>query len=87
MADSAAKDGRERPAGSALEDLQHYEITYPLWIHPGRHKRSLFRDERPSEAEVLVTAEGRELRIHLRRNEQLLAPDTRKYGTVPVVPA
>ncbi|XP_029918400.1 disintegrin and metalloproteinase domain-containing protein 19 [Myripristis murdjan] len=58
---------------SSLEHVESYEITYPIWLHPDRHRRSVNK-EHPSEAEVLISVEGQELRLQLERNEQLLAP-------------
>ncbi|GAA6226342.1 disintegrin and metalloproteinase domain-containing protein 19 [Lates japonicus] len=58
---------------SILEHVQSYEITYPIWLHPHRRTRSANK-EHPSETQVLISAEGQELRLHLEKNEQLLAP-------------
>ncbi|XP_041846070.1 disintegrin and metalloproteinase domain-containing protein 19 [Melanotaenia boesemani] len=57
---------------SILENIQNYEITYPVWLHPLRHKRSDIKDH-PLVVQVLISAEGQELRLHLEKNEQLLA--------------
>ncbi|XP_067373689.1 disintegrin and metalloproteinase domain-containing protein 19 isoform X1 [Channa argus] len=62
-----------RRTESILEHIQRYEITYPIWLHPHRHRRSANK-EHPAEAQVLISAEGQELRLHLEKNEQLLAP-------------
>ncbi|KAM3867059.1 disintegrin and metalloproteinase domain-containing protein 19 [Diretmus argenteus] len=67
---------------SSLEHIESYEITYPIWLHPDRHRRSTNK-EHPSEAEVLITAEGQELRLHLERNEQLLAPGYQEIWYTP----
>ncbi|KAK2849382.1 hypothetical protein Q5P01_009216 [Channa striata] len=58
---------------SILEHVHRYEITHPIWLHPHRHSRSANK-EHPAEAQVLISAEGQELRLHLQKNEQLLAP-------------
>ncbi|KAG7241821.1 hypothetical protein INR49_024791 [Caranx melampygus] len=58
---------------SILDHVQSYEITNPIWLHPHRHSRSANR-EHPVESHVLISAEGQELRLHLEKNEQLLAP-------------
>ncbi|KAM6923588.1 disintegrin and metalloproteinase domain-containing protein 19 [Xenentodon cancila] len=58
---------------SILEYIHSYEITYPIWLHPLRHQRSANK-EHPAEVQVVITAEGQELRLHLKKNEQLLAP-------------
>ncbi|KAM6953196.1 disintegrin and metalloproteinase domain-containing protein 19 [Aplochiton taeniatus] len=63
---------------SSLDQIESYEVTYPKWLYPDRHKRSSDTGQapkrQPSEMEVLITAEGQQLRLHLERNEQLLAP-------------
>ncbi|MEQ2262099.1 hypothetical protein XENORESO_010875 [Xenotaenia resolanae] len=53
---------------SVLEHIQSYEITSPLWLHPLRHIRSAIK-EHPAEVQVLISAEGQQLRIHLEKNE------------------
>ncbi|XP_019739737.1 disintegrin and metalloproteinase domain-containing protein 19-like [Hippocampus comes] len=53
-----------RESGAA----ESYEITYPVWLHPRRHGRSVDR-EHPAEAEVLISAEGQQLLLHLERNQ------------------
>ncbi|XP_056295914.1 disintegrin and metalloproteinase domain-containing protein 19 [Pseudoliparis swirei] len=58
---------------SILDQVQSYEITYPTWLQPRRRSRSA-NQEHPAEVQVLVSAEGRELKLHLERNQQLLAP-------------
>ncbi|XP_070692876.1 disintegrin and metalloproteinase domain-containing protein 19 [Pempheris klunzingeri] len=58
---------------SILEHVQSYEITHPTWLHPHRLRRSPNK-EHPADALVLISAEGQELRLHLEKNEQLLAP-------------
>ncbi|XP_072252136.1 disintegrin and metalloproteinase domain-containing protein 19 [Leuresthes tenuis] len=58
---------------SILEHTQSYEIIFPTWLHPVRQKRSATKDH-PAEVQVLISAEGKELRLHLEKNEQLLAP-------------
>ncbi|KAM8909978.1 disintegrin and metalloproteinase domain-containing protein 19 [Spinachia spinachia] len=64
------RDGSLR---SILDHVHSYEITYPTWLHPHRHRRSASK-EHPAEARVLISAEGRELKLHLEKNEELLAP-------------
>ncbi|KAM4621886.1 disintegrin and metalloproteinase domain-containing protein 19 [Polymixia lowei] len=71
--DAYSVQGKQSFLKSSLEHIESYEITYPRWLHPNRHRRSS-SEEHPLEAEVLITAEGQELRLHLERNEQLLAP-------------
>ncbi|XP_077388476.1 disintegrin and metalloproteinase domain-containing protein 19 isoform X1 [Festucalex cinctus] len=56
-----------------ISTVESYEITYPIWLHPRRHSRSADR-EHPAETQVVISAEGRELRLHLERNRQLLTP-------------
>ncbi|XP_061580927.1 disintegrin and metalloproteinase domain-containing protein 19 isoform X2 [Cololabis saira] len=58
---------------SILEYTHSYEITSPTWLHPLRPHRSASK-EHPAEVQVVITAEGQELRLHLQKNEQLLAP-------------
>nr|XP_040029740.1 disintegrin and metalloproteinase domain-containing protein 19 [Gasterosteus aculeatus aculeatus] len=73
---AAPSEGGGNKQGSPRSILDHvhsYEITYPTWLHPHRHRRS-DSNEHPAEAQVLLSAEGRELKLHLERNEQLLAP-------------
>ncbi|XP_010735817.3 disintegrin and metalloproteinase domain-containing protein 19 [Larimichthys crocea] len=67
---------------SILEHVQSYEITYPTWLHPRRHRRTA-DIEHPTEAQVLISAEGRELRLHLEKNEQLLAPGYQEIWYTP----
>nr|XP_020447492.1 disintegrin and metalloproteinase domain-containing protein 19 isoform X2 [Monopterus albus] len=67
---------------SILEQVQKYEITYPIWLHPYRHRRSA-NTPHPAEAEVLISAEGQELRILLEKNEQLLAPGYQEIWYTP----
>ncbi|KAL0973809.1 hypothetical protein UPYG_G00211440 [Umbra pygmaea] len=50
-------------------------VTYPLWMQTAKRKRtSDGKQQHPSEAEVVITAEGEEMTLRLHRNEQLLAP-------------
>ncbi|XP_029368039.1 disintegrin and metalloproteinase domain-containing protein 19 isoform X2 [Echeneis naucrates] len=58
---------------SILGHVQSYEITSPIWLHPHRDRRSANK-EHPAETQVLISAEGQQLRLRLRKNEQLLAP-------------
>ncbi|XP_056132491.1 disintegrin and metalloproteinase domain-containing protein 19 [Lampris incognitus] len=67
---------------SSLQLIDSYEITYVRWLHPDRHWRSSGK-EHPGETEVLITAEGQELRLHLERNEQLLAPGYQEIWYTP----
>ncbi|XP_076595916.1 disintegrin and metalloproteinase domain-containing protein 19 [Chaetodon auriga] len=67
---------------SILEHVQSYEITSPTWLHPHRHRRSANK-EHPAEALVLISAEGQELRLHLEKNEQLLAPGYQEIWYTP----
>ncbi|XP_022077650.2 disintegrin and metalloproteinase domain-containing protein 19 [Acanthochromis polyacanthus] len=67
---------------SILQHVQSYEITYPIWLHPLRHKRSANK-EHPAEEQVLISAEGRELRLQLQKNEQLLATGYQEIWYTP----
>ncbi|KAM7417984.1 hypothetical protein PAMA_017566 [Pampus argenteus] len=67
---------------SFLEQVQSYEITSPIWLHSHRHRRSSNK-EHPAEAQVLISAEGQELKLHLERNEQLLAPGYQEIWYTP----
>ncbi|KAF6731378.1 Disintegrin and metalloproteinase domain-containing protein 19 [Oryzias melastigma] len=58
---------------SIFDHIESYEITYPTWQHPFRLRKSA-SNEHPAEIQVLVTAEGHNLTLHLKKNEQLLAP-------------
>nr|XP_054589965.1 disintegrin and metalloproteinase domain-containing protein 19-like [Nothobranchius furzeri] len=58
---------------NVLDHVQSYEITSPVWLHPLQHQRSASK-EHPAELQVLISAEGQELRLQLEKNEQLLAP-------------
>ncbi|XP_061644136.1 disintegrin and metalloproteinase domain-containing protein 19 [Phyllopteryx taeniolatus] len=62
--------------------VEGYEITYPRWLHPHRHSRSAGR-EHPAEAQVVISAEGQELQLHLERNEQLLTPGYQEICYTP----
>lgn len=68
-----AVDNENHQPRSILDQVQGYEVTYPIWLHPQRHRRST-GEEHPPQAQVVITAEGQDLRLHLDRNEQLLAP-------------
>ncbi|KAJ0002387.1 hypothetical protein NQD34_007536 [Periophthalmus magnuspinnatus] len=63
---------------SILDQVSDYEVTRPVWLRPQRHRRSSHASDeekrRPLETQVVITAEGHELRLQLERNEQLLAP-------------
>ncbi|XP_068181996.1 disintegrin and metalloproteinase domain-containing protein 19 isoform X1 [Antennarius striatus] len=65
-----------------LEHVKHYEITYPTWLHPHRHRRSA-NIEHPTEALVVISADGQELRLHLEKNKQLLAPGYQEIWYTP----
>ncbi|XP_026186064.1 disintegrin and metalloproteinase domain-containing protein 19 isoform X2 [Mastacembelus armatus] len=67
---------------SILENTQSYEITNPIWLQPHLHRRSANK-EHPAEAQVLIGAEGQELRLHLEKNEQLLAPGYQEIWYTP----
>ncbi|XP_036932863.1 disintegrin and metalloproteinase domain-containing protein 19 [Acanthopagrus latus] len=67
---------------SVLEHVHSYEITRPTWLHPHRRRRSA-SEEHPSEAVVQISAEGQELRLHLEKNEQLLAPGYQEIWYTP----
>ncbi|XP_038131108.1 disintegrin and metalloproteinase domain-containing protein 19 isoform X2 [Cyprinodon tularosa] len=70
----AVSDGEKKQnRAKSLEHIQSYEITSPVWLHPVRHIRSANK-EHPAEVQVLISAEGQQLTLHLERNEQLLAP-------------
>ncbi|XP_077466463.1 disintegrin and metalloproteinase domain-containing protein 19 isoform X1 [Stigmatopora argus] len=62
--------------------VESNEITYPIWLHPRRHSRSSDK-EHPAEARVLISAEGQELRLHLKRNDQLLTPGYQEIWYTP----
>ncbi|XP_020782886.2 LOW QUALITY PROTEIN: disintegrin and metalloproteinase domain-containing protein 19 [Boleophthalmus pectinirostris] len=61
---------------SILDQVPDYEVTYPIWLHPQRHRRSPSEEQKqhPPKTQVVITAEGQELTLHLEKNEQLLAP-------------
>eukprot|EP00063_Salmo_salar_P093713 XP_014068548.1 PREDICTED: disintegrin and metalloproteinase domain-containing protein 19-like isoform X2 [Salmo salar] len=71
-----AEEQRPSPQENShrIEHRESYEITYPHWLQPARHRRSIHGEKHPSEAEVLITAEGEEMTLRLHRNKQLLAP-------------
>ncbi|XP_058506264.1 disintegrin and metalloproteinase domain-containing protein 19 isoform X2 [Solea solea] len=75
----AAHDGlNEKDSQSGRRNLQHvhrYEVTYPRWLHPLTHSSSANREQQqyPTETQVVISAEGQELRLQLEKNEQLLA--------------
>nr|XP_004541161.1 disintegrin and metalloproteinase domain-containing protein 19 [Maylandia zebra] len=75
-------DTKQASLESILENVESYEITYPIWLHPLRHKRS-DNKEHPAEAQVLITTEGQELRLLLEKNEQLLAPGYQEIWYTP----
>uniref|UniRef100_A0A8C9V6R0 ADAM metallopeptidase domain 19 n=1 Tax=Scleropages formosus TaxID=113540 RepID=A0A8C9V6R0_SCLFO len=57
-----------------LDFIKEYEVTHPLWQHPVRRRRSAGYHKHPTEAEVKITAEGKELVLQLQKNEHLFAP-------------
>nr|XP_046262723.1 disintegrin and metalloproteinase domain-containing protein 19 [Scatophagus argus] len=67
---------------SILGHVQSYEITYPTWLHPHRHRRSA-NQEHPAEALVQISAEGQELKLHLEKNKMLLAPGYQEIWYTP----
>ncbi|XP_010771089.1 disintegrin and metalloproteinase domain-containing protein 19 [Notothenia coriiceps] len=67
---------------SILDQVQSYEMTYPTWLHPHRHRRSA-HEEHPAEAQVLISAEGRELKLQLEKNKHLLAPGYQEIWYTP----
>ncbi|KAF3838099.1 hypothetical protein F7725_009867, partial [Dissostichus mawsoni] len=81
--EGAVYNGDEQgSARSILDQVQSYEITYPTWLHPHRHRRSA-HEEHPAEAQVLISAEGRELKLHLEKNKHLLAPGYQEIWYTP----
>uniref|UniRef100_UPI0037E789AB disintegrin and metalloproteinase domain-containing protein 19 n=1 Tax=Semicossyphus pulcher TaxID=241346 RepID=UPI0037E789AB len=75
-------DNQQSSLRSILEQVESYEITSPTWLHPHRHRRSANK-EHPAEAQVQISAEGQELTLHLRKNEQLLAPGYQEIWYTP----
>nr|XP_043897084.1 disintegrin and metalloproteinase domain-containing protein 19 isoform X2 [Solea senegalensis] len=74
----AAHDGlNEKDSQSVKRSLQHvhrYEVTSPRWLHPLTHSSSANKEQQyPTEMQVVISAEGQELRLQLEKNEQLLA--------------
>ncbi|KAK7922581.1 hypothetical protein WMY93_009483 [Mugilogobius chulae] len=63
-----------KPSRSILDQVGDYEVTFPVWLHSQRHRRSPREEQHPPETQVVITAEGHELTLHLEKNEQLLAP-------------
>lgn len=84
VSEGAVSTGENKQSSleSILENVQSYEITYPVWLHPLRHKRS-GNKEHPAEAQVLIVAEGQELTLLLEKNEQLLAPGYQEIWYTP----
>lgn len=60
--------------GRILDQVRDYEVTFPTWLHPRRPRRSPREEQYPPKTQVVITAEGHELTLHLDKNEQLLAP-------------
>nr|XP_015204893.1 PREDICTED: disintegrin and metalloproteinase domain-containing protein 19 isoform X1 [Lepisosteus oculatus] len=58
-----------------LDHVAQYEIIIPQWMSPARQKRSPSSNKPPPDAEIKITAEGKELVLRLERNEQLFAPE------------
>ncbi|XP_032383620.1 disintegrin and metalloproteinase domain-containing protein 19 isoform X2 [Etheostoma spectabile] len=73
---------KQGPLRSILDHVQNYEITYPTWLHPRRHMRSV-DNEHPAKAQILISADGRELKLQLEKNEQLLAPGYQEIWYTP----
>ncbi|XP_053285079.1 disintegrin and metalloproteinase domain-containing protein 19 isoform X2 [Pleuronectes platessa] len=72
------QDSQER----LLQHVQSYEITSPKWLHPHSHSSSA-NNQHPEETQVLISAEGQELRLHLEKNQQLLAPGYQEIWYTP----
>ncbi|XP_072295879.1 disintegrin and metalloproteinase domain-containing protein 19 isoform X2 [Eucyclogobius newberryi] len=66
----------ENKVSSIPDQVQDYEVTYPIWLHPQRLRRSPGEKKQhpPPKTQVAIAAEGQELTLHLEKNEQLLAP-------------
>ncbi|XP_054647643.1 disintegrin and metalloproteinase domain-containing protein 19 isoform X2 [Dunckerocampus dactyliophorus] len=62
--------------------VHSYDITYPIWLHHHRHSRSANR-EHPVETQVVISAEGQQLKLHLQRNEQLLTAGYQEIWYTP----
>ncbi|XP_061757855.1 disintegrin and metalloproteinase domain-containing protein 19 isoform X1 [Nerophis ophidion] len=58
--------------------LHSYELTNPIWLHAHGHSR-----EHPAETQVVISAEGQDLKLHLERNEQLLSPEYQEVWYTP----
>ncbi|KAI3351256.1 hypothetical protein L3Q82_005810 [Scortum barcoo] len=84
VAEAALSEGEDEQGSlrSILPHVKSYEITHPIWLHPHRHRRS-GNKEHPTEALVQISAEGQELRLHLEKNEQLLAPGYQEVWYTP----
>ncbi|KAJ8281519.1 hypothetical protein COCON_G00040380 [Conger conger] len=68
-----------------LDHIEKYEVTYPRWISP-EQSRSSFSDkvnsyQHPLQAEVGITAEGRELVLQLEQNSEY--PTARRSRSRP----
>ncbi|KAJ8014893.1 hypothetical protein DPEC_G00020510, partial [Dallia pectoralis] len=63
-AGESEEQGRSRE--DRLDSIENYDITYPLWLQPARLRRTSDGEQQhPSEAEVLITAEGEEMTLRL----------------------
>uniref|UniRef100_A0A3B3RD72 Peptidase M12B domain-containing protein n=1 Tax=Paramormyrops kingsleyae TaxID=1676925 RepID=A0A3B3RD72_9TELE len=55
--------------------IDQYGIIHPMWSYPARHRRSPGNPaDQAWDAEVIITAEGRQLMLQLQRNKQLFSP-------------
>ncbi|KAL4631263.1 disintegrin and metalloproteinase domain-containing protein 19 [Arapaima gigas] len=66
-------EGSQAHGTQTLDYIKDYDITHPLWQHQARHKRSPGHLKHLAEAEVKITAEGKELVLQLQKNEELFA--------------
>ncbi|KAG7273529.1 hypothetical protein CRUP_009878, partial [Coryphaenoides rupestris] len=81
--DADSERSEQSLLGSRLDHVESYELTHPRWIHPRVRNTRSSRQQFPSKTEVVITAEGQQLRLHLEQNEQLLAPGYQEIWYTP----
>ncbi|XP_076143315.1 disintegrin and metalloproteinase domain-containing protein 19-like isoform X2 [Alosa pseudoharengus] len=59
-----------------------YEVTYPRWL-PAKTHRLPTGEKHPSDVEVWITAEGRDLLLQLQKNKDLFSPAFREMWYSP----
>nr|XP_033783215.1 disintegrin and metalloproteinase domain-containing protein 19 [Geotrypetes seraphini] len=85
---SDAQTGGPSDAGpqAFTDHVSEYEVTIPHWLGM-RTSRNSTRNKHPFRAQIQVSAEGRDIVLDIKKNEQLLSPEyTETYYTRTGIP-